>query len=572
MKRVLIIILFLLIISLSFISTPLAQAPLVLPRSETLYINTSQPGPPSAFNPFNPLPSWPCGSGQQPFIYETLFAYNLLTGKLEPLLAESYKWSGYSVTINLHKIAKWHDGIPVTAKDVVYTFQLGKKYSLYFSAIWDYITDVKAKDDYTVVITLNKDKPHKKMVETYLGQILIVPQHVWNKLDGSRKELQEFTNTNPIGSGPYKLLDYSPERIIIERYENYWGIPIFGKPVPKYIVHIIPKSNDVANLLLEKGELDLSQAFCPNIWEMWEKKKLPVGTWYKKEPYHMVATIVALYINVNRKPLNNPLVRRALAYAIDYNKIVELAASRYSPVVKSSLLIPEGLPESKYFSQEDVDKFGWKYDPKKAVEILEKELKAKKGPDGIYVLPDGTRLGPFVAECPYGWSDWMTTLEIISESAKAVGIEIRPQYPDIPTWADHRNTGNFDFILMIPAMGYTLAHPWLRFRDVMEIKGVPPIGQVAYWNYGRYSNQKASLILNTIVKTTDEERLKILYRELDRIFMKDIPVIPLNYRAWHFFEYNESYWVGFPNADNPYAPPIHTGAGIKIFYNIKPKK
>ncbi|MGC9064939.1 MAG: ABC transporter substrate-binding protein, partial [bacterium] len=59
---------------------------------------------------------------------------------------------------------------------------------------------------------------------------------------------------------------------------------------------------------------------------------------------------------------------------------------------------------------------------------------------------------------------------------------------------------------------------------------------------------------------------------LDRIFMKDIPIIPLEYRPWHFYEYNETYWTGFPNEDNPVASPLHTAQGIKIFYIIKPKK
>lgn len=565
-------ILFSLILLILFATIPFAQVPLRLERSETFYLNSYQGSPPTNFNPFNPTPTWPCVSGREPFIYETLFAYNLLTGKLEPLIGENYNWHFYTLTIKLNKLAKWHDGTPLTAKDVVFTLQLGKKYSLYFSSLWDFITDIKAKDSHTVVITLNKDRPHKKRVESFISQILIVPQHIWSKYDTDQKTLQEYPNSNPVGSGPYKLLSYSEQQIILERVENYWGIPVFGKPAPKYIVHPIFKSNDAANLALEKGELDLSQAFTPQIWEMWEKKKLPIRTWYKKEPYHMVGSIVCLYINVNRKPLSNPLIRRALAYAINYEKIAELAMSKYSTTVKSSLIIPYGVPEAKYFSEEDVEKYGWKYDPKKAVEILEKNLKAKKGPDGIYVLPDGTRLGPFTVECPYGWTDWMTALEVVAESAKAVGIDIRPQYPSIPIWLDHRNSGNFDLIVMVPAINYTPDQPWIRFRDVMEIRGVPPIGQVAYWNYGRYSNSKASQLLDLATRITEEEKLKPIFRELDKIFMRDIPVIPIGYRPWHFYEYNETYWVGFPNDENPYAPPTHTGAGIRIYYQIKPKK
>jgi peptide/nickel transport system substrate-binding protein len=571
-KKFIVSLISLLLVTILVGSVSFAQAPLQLPRKETLYIAGMQWGPPTSFNPMAPAPAWPTNRGQHYLIYETLFVYNLLTGKLDPLIGESFNWSVYTLTVKLRKGAKWQDGTPLTAKDVVYTLELGKKYSLYFSSFWNFITDVKAKDDLTVVMTLNKDNPNKKRVEVFLGQIFIVPQHIWSKIDTSQKALLEYTNTEPVGSGPYKLLAYSPEQIVLQRDDNYWGIPYYGKPAPKYVVHPIFKSNDAGNLAFERGEVDFSQQFCPEIWKMWEVKKLPVGTWYKKEPYHIPASIPSLYINIHKKPLDNPLVRRALAYAINYPKIAETAMSRYSPAAKSSLIIPVGVPEKKYFSQEDVDKYGWKYDPQKAIEILEKQLKAKKGPDGIYVLPDGTRLGPFTAECPYGWTDWMTSLEVVAESARAVGIDIRTQYPDAPVWTDHRNTGNFDLLMNTPAGGYTPAHPWLRFFEVMEIKGVPPIGQVAYWNFNRYSNKKASSLLAGAAKITDEKKLYAIYRELDRIFMKDIPIIPLEYRPWHFYEYNETYWTGFPNEDNPLASPLHTAQGIKIFYIIKPKE
>jgi len=549
----------------------LALAQVSLPREETLYTAGKLWGPPTNFNPFGGNPFWPVTNEE--LLYETLFAYNLVTGKLDPIIGESYKWTDpYTLTVVLRKSTKWQDGTVLTAKDVVYTYQLGKKYALSYSPIWDFITDIKATDDRTVVLALNKQKPHKKRVETYLGQIWIVPQHIWTKIDTGEKALKEYPNTQPVGSGPYKFLYYSPEQVILQRDDNYWGIPYFGKPAPKYVVHPVFKSNDAGNLAFERGEVDLSQQFCPEVWKMWETKKLPVGTWYMKAPYYIPASIPSLYINIHKKPLDNPLVRRALAYAIDYEKIAETAMSRYSPPAKSGLIIPVGVPEKKYFNSADVEKYGWEYNPSKAIEILEKELKAKKGSDGIYVLPDGTRLGPFTAECPYGWTDWMTSLEVVAESAKAVGIEIRTQYPDAPVWVDHRNSGNFDLLMNTPAGGYTPAHPWLRFSEVMEGRRVPPIGQRAYWNFNRYSNNRVSSLLDAAAKTTDEVQLTRIYRELNQIFMKDIPIIPLEYRPWEFYEYNEKYWTGFPNEDNPLAPPQHNYAGVEIYYVIKPKK
>lgn len=70
----------------------------------------------------------------------------------------------------------------------------------------------------------------------------------------------------PVGSGPYKLQDASPERVVIVRDDNYWGKTVFGGlPKPQYIVHPIFKSNDDGNLAFQQGQLDISQQFTPVI-------------------------------------------------------------------------------------------------------------------------------------------------------------------------------------------------------------------------------------------------------------------------------------------------------------------
>jgi hypothetical protein len=105
----------------------------------------------------------------------------------------------------------------------------------------------------------------------------------------------------------------------------------------------------------------------------------------------------------------------------------------------------------------------------------------------------------------------------------------------------------------------------------MYSKDVPPVGKMAFRNFGRYANPRADELIEKIPMVTDIKELKELYRELDKIFMQDISAIPLEYRPWKFYEYNEEHWKGFPNAENPYAPPTPTtAAGVKILYHIEP--
>jgi len=541
-----------------------------LPRTETVYIGGFQWGPPTSFNPLGGTVTWPA-SGNQNLLYESLFAFNLLTGDLDPLLAKELAFPDQdSIVVTLQDGTRWQDGEALTVDDVLFTYGLAKENpDLPFSTFWDYVADMVATGDRTIELTLNPDRLNLGMVRNYLCTVRILPQHIWEaRLSGDVK-ISQYVETAPVGSGPYKVQAFSAERVAAERDDNYWGKEVYGLPVPKYVVHPIFKSNDDGNLALQTGALDLSQQFVPQIWLMWEEKGLPVGTWFKEEPYYVPGGIPFMFINIHKPGLDNPLVRRAIAYSINYPLIAATAMSRYSAPVSSSLIVPDG-GEDKYFDAESVAANGWSYDPEKAVEILEKELKATKGSDGIYVLPDGTRLGPWTVICPYGWTDWMTALEVVSQSAKEIGIEINTEFPDTPVAYSKTRNGDFDLTLFSIAAA-SPASPWLRFRDVLDDRGLPDFGTQAFWNYCRYSNEAVYDLLDKAATETDEAALKSLLGELDKIYMQDIPGIGLMYRPLEFYEFNETVWTGFPTSENPWAPPQHQHAGIRILFGIKPK-
>ncbi|NLK07351.1 MAG: ABC transporter substrate-binding protein [Firmicutes bacterium] len=543
-----------------------------LARENTFYIAGHQWGPPTSFNPVGRgSVSWPINN--KLYIYETLYAFNLVTGELDPILSEKQEWVEDDMVyrVTLFEGTRWQDGEPLTAEDVYYTLDLGRRYPVSYAAWWNYVDDVRVVDDRTIDVVLDPEKPHRTMIVQDLGTIRILPKHIWQAIEDEGQSPQDVANMEPVGSGPYKVLNYNPQQITLVRDDNYWGQKYFGTPAPDYLAHPIFKSNDAGNLALERGQIDFSQQFVPEIWKMWEDKGLPVGTWYDDEPYYMPGSIPSLFINVHRPALDNVLVRRAIAYAIDYAKIAETAMSRYSIPARSSMIIPYSVPEQQYFSEADAQKYGWEYDPAKAVDILENELGATKGNDGIYVLPDGTRLGPWTVTCPYGWTDWMTSLEVVAASARAVGIDIRTEFPDAPVWTDHLQAGDFDLTMNTPAGGQGPALPWTRFRDVLDDRDIPPLGQTAYRNWNRFSHPDVAGLLDKAAFTSDEAALTEIYQALDRIVMENIPVIALEYRPWEFWEFNETYWTGFPTSENPTAPPQHNLAGVRLLYVIKKK-
>jgi peptide/nickel transport system substrate-binding protein len=549
-----------------------AAVPGQLPRNETLYLAGFQWGPPTTFNPVAAGQiTWPAG-GQHQQIYQTLFGYNLLTGGLDPILGKEMMFSDETTaTVTMQPDTYWQDGEPLTVEDVLFTFALAQRHAdLVYSTFWDYVAEVTATDDRTLQFKLNPERLNPGMFKNFLATIRILPKHIWEAREQSGESLTLIVDNEPVGSGPYKVMAFSPERVALVRDDNYWGQALYGAPAPMYIVHPIFKSNDDGNLALQRGEVDLSQQFVPQIWKMWEDRGLPVGTWFKEEPYYIPGSIPLLFVNGHKPGLENPQVRRALAYAINYPQIAETAMSRYSSPANASLIIPDG-GEAKFFDAELVKANGWEYNPTKTAEILEQELGATKGSDGIYVLPDGTRLGPYTAQTPYGWTDWMTAIDLVAQSATEVGIEVRAEFPDAPVVTTHMQQGDFDLALWFVA-GAGPASPWQRFRDVMDNRGVPTFGQAAFWNYGRFEHPDIAGLLDKVAASADEAEQQQLFGEIDTIFRENIPAIPLMYRPLEFYEYNESVWTGFPNEVNPVAPPTAERLGIQILYAIKPKE
>ena len=540
-----------------------------LPRNETLYIAGLQWQPPVNFNPLNGNPDWP-GMGNHLETYETLFAYNQLSGNLDPLLAKSFTMvDTVTMQITLQDGTMWQDGQPLTTDDVAYTYGLAKTQSdVNYSTLFNYVTDVTATSPTVLTIKLNPASYNPGLVKNFLTQIKILPKHIWQAREASGK-LSQFVETAPVGSGPYKLLDFSPQRIALIRDDNYWGKTAIGMPVPKYLVHPIFKTNDEGNLAFQNGQVDLMQQFTPQIWKMWQDAKAPVGTWFDKAPYYIAGSIPMLVINVQKKGLDNPLVRRALAYSIDYAQIANTAMSQYSVPANSSLIIPGG-GEHNFFNADAVKANGWSYDPAKAKDILENQLKATKGADGVYTLPDGTRLGPWSVRTPNGWTDWQTAVNIVVQSGKAAGFDLTEDYPDAPVVTQKIQNGDFDLNLWYIA-GQSPATPWQRFRDMLDNRGVPAAGQTAFWDYGRFSDPAVADLLDKAAAATDPAVAKPLYDQLDQIFMKNVPGIPLMYRPFEFYEYNQSVWTGFPTSANASAPPMFSGAGIEILYKIKLK-
>ncbi|MCE4598695.1 MAG: ABC transporter substrate-binding protein [Desulfurococcales archaeon] len=535
-----------------------------LPRNETIYVGGGLWAPSSNFNPLTP---WAAATGSVGLIYEPLFLYIPIKDEFVPWLAEEGKWVSDNVYEVKLREAKWHDGTPLTAEDVKFTFEYAKIHQgIYYSSIWNWLDRIEVVDERTVRFVFSE--PHYPEWTYYLYTLYIIPKHIWEKIENPLEE----ANTNPIGSGMYKLKSYDQNQVVYERNDEWWGKDAFGTPGPKYIVYLRVASNNVALAMLVRGELDWSNFFLPGVPQLVKQYEF-IHTWYKDRPYHLPANVAFLFINNQKYPLNLTEFRRAMAYAINVDEIIERVFE--GTVLKSNSVGFLPIPSWQRFYAKDLDEeMGFKYDPDKANEILDKLGFKDIDGDGYRETPSGERLRLTII-VPFGWTDWMESIRIIAENLGQVGINVEPKFPDFSKYFDDLTKGYFDLAInnfnsFVSPTPWTM-YNWLFYEDT------PPIGENSWnGNFGRYFNDEITQLLGEVLVTPmdDEATLRELYRKIQEIFLRDLPYIPLWYNGF-WFQASTLHWTGWPSEDNPYGVPVTWPGnwqlgGVLTLLNLKP--
>lgn len=549
------------------------------PRSETLYIGGFDWAPPSTFNPLDYDPNFPI-DGNVRLMYGSLVAYNQLTGGLEPMLADSYTQTDSSISVHLDPRAKWNNGQPVTVDDVLYTFYIDSILPTPRHGNWAYLQGITADSENNITFKFAHNNKNPLIILNAVAETSILPKSVFEPLVNSAKKGKDYdysvitafkNDSVPVVSGPYNLKTYSPDKIVLERDPNYWGIVKYGNklPAPKYIIHTLYNGNNHFNSAMTKGNLDVSSIFLPRIWE---KAKDSIRAWSRTEPYHLPGSIPTLIIAHQNAPFNDVAFRRAMVHSINFDKIKSRAISNYTPAIVPGFILPFGA-EAKYYNKEDASKYGYEYDIEKAKEIL-KTAGYSWNAEGILQDPKGKVVRTISIECPSGWTDWEDVIKVVVESFKEVGIPVEEKFVDYSIWDKNLRLGTFDLSMKTQTAELSAASPWTRFDQVMGPVAYKPVGEDAFSNQGRFKNEKANALLAKIPSMTDDAALTEAYRELNKIFMETIPVLPLMYRPTQYYQFSTKHWTNFPTEDNPYAPPQHlvVAAGVKALWQIKPAK
>jgi peptide/nickel transport system substrate-binding protein len=271
---------------------------------------------------------------------------------------------------------------------------------------------------------------------------------------------------------------------------------------------------------------------------------------------------------------DNPAIRQALAWAVDYDMINANAMTGQSPtfteVPRSLMAPPPG--EQALYNQSDVAHLQWVGRDYDAANALLDEAGFTERDAQDFRTHDGQRLS-FRALCPAGWTDWEAAMEIVAAAGVHIGIEITTEFPE---WDVYQTVVTADFhddyeIFMMWTSSTDPTSPWSRARILLSSEF---IGQPHNWsgNWGHYSNPRADDLIMAIPLESDESVIRGMFTELVEIYLTDVPSFSLMYRPDKFHAVNESVWTGFTDAnDGRNVPPINAISGYAIadLYNIR---
>jgi len=417
-----------------------------------------------------------------------------------PYLAESWEASsdGLTYTFHLVKNATFHDGKPVTSEDVAFSFELVKANHSFGPSMLGPVDHVETPDKYTAVFKLSK--PHPALFLVLSPALMpILPKHVYGDGQPIRKHP---ANTNPVGSGPFKLAEFKPgDYFILERNPNFFrpGRPYLDRIIGRRIKD--PNANYIAlkkgdfHLAMFNGGLRLKQI------EALKKEKHLVVT---SKGYEAIAPIYFLEFNLRKEKFKDVRVRQAIAYAIDKQFITQKLHGGLSKAATGPL------HSSFPWYTDQVNTYPTDLD--KANQLLDAAGYPKKA--------DGMRFSTTLAWYP-GEPDSMDTITAyLKPQLKKIGIDVQLLPPaDFVSWYKHVAAWQHD---MTMSNLYSWGDPMIGVHRLYRCDNQK---HVVWTNTSGYCNEKLDGIMAAASVETDFAKRKALYVQFQEILTHDLPLI-----------------------------------------------
>lgn len=469
----------------------------------TLYIGRNQT-PENMFSPLYGETTY--DSDIYGIVFEGLTGVNKY---FEPIPELALKWDvsdDYKTyTFFLDKKAKFHDGHPLTAEDVKYSYEMflhpdygGVRGSNFMAILGaeefkagqaDEVKGIKIIDDYTVQITLKEVYAPFLVQTTIFG---VMPKHILGKYQPAELDKIPF-NQKPIGSGPFKFVEYKTEEYAkLAAFEDYrLGRPYLDNVVFKYI------SDSARLIMIEKNELDWVEAPGDEFNKIAKMKNVTI---------HKQIRNGFGYLAFNLKgdsPVADQAVRQAIAYGINRKGFQEIVMNGLAVNVNSPI------SQASWAYTDELNSYD--YTPKKAKEVLE-AAGWKKGKDGVYAK-NGQRLA-FTITASSGSQFIDQLVALAQDNLNSIGFDVSLERIEFNTMREKVDKSEID----VWFMGWTFGadpDPYSVWHSEGD------------WNRTGYANARADELIEKGRATMDKYERTQYYTEFQKLWNESMPYLPM---------------------------------------------
>ncbi len=502
-------------------------------------------GNPTLIKNFNPFNTTQLGGAR--LIYEPLEIPSQVDGSYQPFLATGFKTPDAStLDFSIRQGVKWSDGKDFTAQDVLFTFNLLKKFpGLDTTGAWSFIASVSASgSDFTV-----KLKSANVPAANTISQVPIVPEHLWSSVTDPVK----YTNEKPVGTGPYVLDKYADTQYQLKKNDKYWQA---DKIVPKTVVYPAQSTNASTNQLdVSAGKFDWAYSFLPDV------KK----TYVNKDPKHNVywfppGGTIGLYPNLTKAPYTDVNVRKGISLALNRQTIAQKAVNGYTgPASQSGLILPN---LQKYLDPSIPNQGVVGQDLAGAKQAF---TQAGYTSQGGKLVKNGKQFTMTIV-APVGYTDWVAAAKEVAQELSAVGIKVNLDLPQAAAYTQQIQNGTFD--VAFGGYGGT-GDVYKDFNNALNSSFAAPIKTPTVNNFQRFKDPSVDQSLAALAAATDMTAQTSAAHKLEQVMFTQVPVILMYYGgSWGLFRTN--HFTGWPSASDPYTlPTTYNTAVLVVLTHLK---
>lgn len=418
------------------------------------------------------------------------------------------------VTFHLNKSARFHDGQPMTAEDVKFSYEMYRKHGHPVRRrVYGFVRNVKIISERDIQFTFGEGYDRESVL--ILALMPVLPRHYWQKRDISKTTLEP-----PLGSGPYKIKSVVPGRkIVYERVKDYWAkdLPVnVGQYNFDTVTYVYYRDDDIALESFKAGDYNLRREYNIHKWKTaYDFKALSEGRVVREEiAHHRPEWLRAMIFNTRREVFQDRRVREALNLMFNFdwvNKNMFFGAySRIASIFPNSELAATGKPpavlDSRASQRQAMALFreaGWIYKD----QILVNQKTGESFGFEILLSDPG---------------DEKIALEF-SRALKKMGIAARVRTVDSAQFTGRLDAYDYDMVV----------HRWINSLS-------PGSEQLNYWgtaaarnkgarNYAGIEDPEIDALAASIGQATDRKTLVARARALDRAIMSGSYMIPLYY-------------------------------------------